>query len=190
VTDLLNAHEISRPAYSRLRAMFNGYTGSVVYFVRRSDPEYVKIGVSTDLGTRTSSFLNASLEPITYELVIPGRRPLEAFFHRRFAEYRYFGEWHSNAEEILAEAREFLARLTAAHYETWDIDEAMRRTLRIDSQRYADIERLWANGITLGDIADLAGCTIEELRGEMDRMRALGFVLAHRRVFASRRAAA
>lgn len=73
---------------------------SEVYVVLRRDVALVKIGVSTNVEQRLSSFRRASGGVLELMLRIPGTRADEQALHHRFAEYRKEGEWFAYSRAL------------------------------------------------------------------------------------------
>jgi hypothetical protein len=72
----------------------------VVYVISAADPQFVKIGFTTNFEQRLRSLRTAShVEPIVH-LVIPGTRSLERDLHTRFASARQNREWFRLTDEI------------------------------------------------------------------------------------------
>jgi hypothetical protein len=81
---------------------FEKFSGSVVYVISTSDPEFVKIGFTTNFEQPLKSLRTAShAEPMVH-LSIAGTRSLERDLHTRFASARYNREWFRLTNEIKA----------------------------------------------------------------------------------------
>ena len=76
------------------------FGSSEVYVLLRRDVALVKIGVSTNVKQRISSFRRASGGNLELLHHFPGVREDEQALHRRFAAYRKDGEWFAYAREL------------------------------------------------------------------------------------------
>ena len=81
---------------------FEKSSSPVVYVMSAGDPEFVKIGFSTNLERRLRSLRTAShVEPIVH-VAIPGTMSLERDLHSRFASSHQNREWFRLTDEIAA----------------------------------------------------------------------------------------
>ena len=71
-----------------------------IYFLRRGD--LIKIGFSDDVRTRVTQ-LKSSAPPgeITFLGYMPGDRSMEKHLHKKFSEYRSYGEWFRSHSALL-----------------------------------------------------------------------------------------
>jgi hypothetical protein len=179
------AYRDATAANAHLESVY-GFRPPSVYFVQRRPDGPIKIGHAHQLGARFAAFYNSCPDPVIARAVVPGGQPLEHWFHRRHLERQLFNEWYEDADTIIADAREFANRHAEAFADTNDVEAALLAVLRHADPVIADVERLYNNGVTLPEIARLAGMGPGEFRAFADKMRALGFELGYRRVFASR----
>lgn len=152
----------------------------VVYFVQAaSGAGPVKIGFSTNMGQRLDALQFMSPVELCVRSTIPGGQVLEHIFHTRFSSLHVRGEWYAEDEPqtVLAAAAAFESTMVAA-----GLPAAVRE---LDS-RYADLERIYLNGMTFADMAVVTGLTELRIRHLLDRMRFLGFDLPWRAVQAAR----
>ena len=73
---------------------------SVVYFVRQGTSGFVKIGVSTNIKNRLSTFQTSSPLPVLLLATMDGDAETERSLHARFAHLRVKGEWFRDAEDL------------------------------------------------------------------------------------------
>lgn len=73
---------------------------SVVYFVWRKLDGRIKIGTTTNLTRRVSTF-RCNFGRVEVVATLPGGRAMEAELHRRFARAREFGEWFAPDVELV-----------------------------------------------------------------------------------------
>lgn len=64
-----------------------------VYFIRDAERPEVKIGYSYCPATRMKALQCGHKRPLQLLKTLPGARAEEAAFHRRFKEYKIWGEW-------------------------------------------------------------------------------------------------
>jgi hypothetical protein len=179
------AYRDATAANAHLESVY-GFRPPSVYFVQRRPDGPIKIGHAHQLSARFAAFYNSCPDPVLARVVIPGGQSLEHWFHRRHLERHLFNEWYEDADTIIADACEFASRHAEAYAHTDDVGAALLAVLRHVDPVLADVERLYNNGVKLPEIARLAGMGPGEFRAFADKMRALGFELGYRRVFASR----
>jgi hypothetical protein len=89
-----------RRVISEIYAPAEKSLGPVVYVIGTGDPNFVKIGFTTNLKKRLRSLRTAShVEPIVH-LAIPGTRSFEQELHTRFASDRHNREWFRLTKKI------------------------------------------------------------------------------------------
>jgi hypothetical protein len=179
------AYRDATAANAHLESVY-GFRPPSVYFVQRRPDGPIKIGHAHQLSARFAAFYTACPDPVIVRAVVPGGQSLEHWFHRRHLQRQLFNEWYTAPGAIIEDAREFANRHAEAYADTGDIGAALRAALRHTDPVLADVERLYNNGVALAEIAALAGMGPGEFRAFTDKMRALGFELGYRRVFASR----
>jgi hypothetical protein len=176
------ARRDTAPAREWLTARY-GFVPAVVLFAQRAEGGPVRIGRAQRLVHSVRSLHLAGHGPVRVRAVVPGGRALEAWFHRRHRERCIIPLWYGEPDNVIADARRF----GDAHAQAFAAIEDMRgagvAALRELDPHLADFERLHRAGRTLVGIAQLAGITPEAARAEVDRMRALGFHVPHRRVY-------
>jgi hypothetical protein len=99
----LSARERSRWIARAMRAA-NGIGGydPVIYFISyENDPTKVKIGYTTNLGSRLRSYRTGSPHEIQVQHVRSGSREAEQALHRKFANDHIKGEWFKRSVAIL-----------------------------------------------------------------------------------------
>ncbi len=91
-----------RRVINEIYRCFEKSSGSVVYVISAGDPEFVKIGFTTNFEQRLRSLRTASHAEPMIHLTIAGRRSLERDLHARFASARHNREWFRLTDEIEA----------------------------------------------------------------------------------------
>lgn len=176
------AFDEAAPVLDHLREVYNDEFMSVVYLVARSDGGPVRIGHTGTLVERTADFLAHSPEPVSFVAVLPGRAPLESYLTRRYAPEHLFCGWHSPQ---IAEDAKHLQDLVEDHCRSGS-SEPVIDALREFDDELATWERLYLNGVTYQQMADLAGIELQQARQRIDHMKKLGFKLPNRNQYASR----
>lgn len=74
---------------------------SWVYFVQAGEGGPIKIGFSSDVGSRIAALQSGHGEPLRLLAMVPGSRPEEKALHGRFAPARVRGEWFRPTAELL-----------------------------------------------------------------------------------------
>lgn len=78
-----------------------------VYFIECKKDEVVKIGYSQDPFNRLRHISRGAGPPLTMRYIRPGTRTCERILHKKFAEYRFDGEWF----EVRGSLKEYIDRL-------------------------------------------------------------------------------
>jgi hypothetical protein len=92
--------EREQQAIAEMDAMNPKY--GVCYFIG-CEEGLVKIGYSANLNQRFNTIKSGSLYKLSILATANGGRSREAFYHHKFAEHRFSGEWFSRCPEIEAE---------------------------------------------------------------------------------------
>lgn len=179
------AAEAAKAEKQRLAEVY-GLVPATVYFVQRRPDGPVKIGWAQRLAGRISEFYRECPDPVIVHVAVPGSRATEAWFHRRHRERLVQGEWYEEPTVVVADARAFSERHAAAFSATGDRDAATVATISAMDQVLGDMYRLYCNGSTQIEIAQLSGMSHTQVRGRLNTLRALGFDIPHRRGFARR----
>lgn len=170
------------PVLEHLTKVYGTHLVSVTYAIRRGEAGSVRFGHTGQLVERTADFLAHSPEPVSYVAVVPGRAPLESYLQRRFAHAHLFSGWHDDS--VVADLTRFQS--LAEHYYKSGSSEPVIDALREFDDELAQWERLYLNGMTYQQMADLAGIGLQQARQRIEHMRKLGFDLPSRNQFASR----
>lgn len=173
------------PARARLTRIY-GNIPPTVYFIQRREDGPVKIGFAQRLAGRVAEFYRECPDPVIVRAVVPGGRALEAWFHRRHGDLRAQGEWFREADSITVDARRFGELHEAFLVELDSRNQATVATVCEMDPFIGDIFRLYTNGVTQTEIGRLAGISQAQVVVRLNSLRAMGFEIPHRRVYASR----
>jgi hypothetical protein len=182
LSPLDRAFDEAAPVLEHLTRSYGTHMLGVVYAVARSDDGPVRFGHTGQLVERTADFLAHSPDPVSFVAVLPGRAPLESYLQRRYASQHLFSGWHS--PDVVDEVIELQA-LAERHYKG-DLTKGVIDALREFDPELAQWERLYLNGVTFQQMADLAGIELQQARQQIDHMKKLGFNLPNRNQYASR----
>lgn len=162
-------------ARERLERIY-GRVPACVFFYQRDPEGEVFVTHGLRIVGRVAELYRGDPRPVLVRAVVPGGRALHAWFERR--------------EESVPGARLFGA-IHAYRYEHngGDMRATTVQALRESDLHMRDVERFYLRGMTVTEMAFLAQVNREEMRTTVDRMRALGFNLPHRHVYARRRVA-
>jgi hypothetical protein len=172
-------------ALAQLRESY-GYAPPVVLFIQRAEGGPVKIGRASNPARRLRELESASPDPVIVRALVPGGQALEHWFHRRHSERSRGGGWYSPAGPVVEDAIAVAVRHRIAYGHSPDVAGATVHAVRASDPHLADFERLYLSGTPVTEIAKLAGMPLGRARWTVDVMRAMGFDLSHRRVFAPR----
>ena len=113
---------------------------SVVYFAAlESGP--IKIGHTVDLERRLAEIQLCSPGKVNLIGSVDGDRRTEAYFHRRFASHRAFGEWYQPHTEVSSYIDRVICDGTAA------IPEAFRKRVEYSRCVKRDIQEILASAL-------------------------------------------
>jgi DNA-binding NarL/FixJ family response regulator len=165
-------------ARDRLTRIY-GRVPAVVLFTQREVGGSLRISRALRLAGAVARLHQEAPGPVIVAAVVPGGQALEHWWRRRW-EFPAAGD-------AVTDAR-FFGKLHADAYEgTGDLTAATVTAVRALDPFLADVERLWRNGVSLGEIASHAGITERQVRVVIEQqMRALGFEMRPRMAYARR----
>lgn len=169
------ARRDTQAARARLERIY-GRVPACVFFYQREPDGPVSVTHGLRIVGRVAELYRGDERPVLVRAVVPGAAALQAWFERRDGSVmstRLFGAIHAYAYGL-----------------TGDMRAATVQALRESDHGLRDVERFYARGMSVTEIAFLAGVERESMRRTVDRMRALGFDLPHRNTYARRVASA
>lgn len=103
-----------------------------VYMIRPADEDVMKIGISDDPVARLEYIQQYCWKTLYLVGVLPGVFGLETWLHKKYAKYKLYNEWYSNAEYILMQTFQLNSNEPSPY--------GLNKTLIWHSSKYLDWE--------------------------------------------------